>query len=183
MSPWLKISPVLLLGKLLWESSPVYCSYKSFSWSLAWRSPRNEPSFLVYYNLPNLQFKPLTLTLLLPVFSSPLILVNSSLLCLIKIFISLTWQQISHISPSPFLYLLAPSSILSDVRKILAVALHCGSDGKESACNGGLDPIPGSGRSPKEGQPTPVFLPGESHGQRSLADSWDHKELSMSEVI
>ena len=31
--------------------------------------------------------------------------------------------------------------------------------------------IPGSGRSPGEGhgKPTPVFLPGESHGQRSLA--------------
>ena len=28
-------------------------------------------------------------------------------------------------------------------------------------------------------QPIPVFLPGESHGQRSLADysPWDHKEL------
>ena len=32
--------------------------------------------------------------------------------------------------------------------------------------------IPGSGRFPwrKAWQPTPVFLPGESHGQRSLAD-------------
>ena len=31
--------------------------------------------------------------------------------------------------------------------------------------------IPGSGRSPGggHGQPTPVFLPGGSHGQRSLA--------------
>ena len=29
--------------------------------------------------------------------------------------------------------------------------------------------IPGSGRSPGGGQPTPGFLPGESHGQRSLA--------------
>ena len=33
--------------------------------------------------------------------------------------------------------------------------------------------IPGSGRSPgahwRTQQPTPVFLPGESHGQRSLA--------------
>ena len=30
--------------------------------------------------------------------------------------------------------------------------------------------IPGSGRSPGEGgDPPPVFLPGESHGQRSLA--------------
>ena len=43
------------------------------------------------------------------------------------------------------------------------------SDGKESACNtGGLSLIPGWGRSPRE-EPTPVFLPGEFHGQRSLA--------------
>ena len=28
--------------------------------------------------------------------------------------------------------------------------------------------IPGSGRSTRAGQPTPVFLPGKSHGQRSL---------------
>jgi len=34
-----------------------------------------------------------------------------------------------------------------------------------------LGSIPGSGRSPEERkwQPTQVFLPGESHGQRSLA--------------
>ena len=31
----------------------------------------------------------------------------------------------------------------------------------------GLDP--GLGRSPGGGQPTPVFLPAESHGQRGLA--------------
>ena len=33
-------------------------------------------------------------------------------------------------------------------------------------------------------QPTPVFLPGESHGQRSLAgySSWGHKELDTAEV-
>ena len=32
--------------------------------------------------------------------------------------------------------------------------------------------------------PTPVFLPGKSHGQRSLAgyDSWSHKESDMTEV-
>ena len=43
-----------------------------------------------------------------------------------------------------------------------------GSDGKESACNAG-DPgsITGSGRS--ERQSTPVFLPGEFHGRKSLA--------------
>ena len=43
--------------------------------------------------------------------------------------------------------------------------------GKESICNAGdvrdAGSIPGSGR--REWQPTPVFLPGESHGQRSLA--------------
>ena len=47
-----------------------------------------------------------------------------------------------------------------------------GSDGKKSACNmGDLDSISALGRSPEEGnwQPTPVFLPGEFHGQRSLA--------------
>ena len=33
-------------------------------------------------------------------------------------------------------------------------------------------------------QPTPVFLPGESHGQRSLAgySPWDCKELDTTEV-
>ena len=40
-----------------------------------------------------------------------------------------------------------------------------------------------SGRSPGEenGKPTPGFLPGESHGRRSLAEysPWDCKELDM----
>ena len=33
-------------------------------------------------------------------------------------------------------------------------------------------------------QPTPVFLPGESHGQRSLASysPWSHKESDITEV-
>ena len=46
-----------------------------------------------------------------------------------------------------------------------------GSDGNEAVCNAG-DPgsIRGPGRSLEKGiQPTPVFLPGEFHGQRSLA--------------
>ena len=45
------------------------------------------------------------------------------------------------------------------------------SDDKESACNAGdAGSIPGSGRysQRKELQPTTVFLPRESHGQRSL---------------
>ena len=34
-------------------------------------------------------------------------------------------------------------------------------------------------------QPTPVFLPGESHGQRSLAsyNPWGHKESDMTEQL
>ena len=36
-------------------------------------------------------------------------------------------------------------------------------------CAGDLASIPGLGRSPGEGKPTPVFLPGEFHRQRSLA--------------
>ena len=63
----------------------------------------------------------------------------------------------------------------------------CGSDSKESACNAG-DPglIPELGRSPGEGNGNPVQypLPGESHGQRSLAgyNPWGHKELEMTEI-
>ena len=61
--------------------------------------------------------------------------------------------------------------------------------GKESACSegdaGDLGSIPGSGRSPcrRPWQPTSVFVPGESHGQRSLegCSLWGCKE-SATEV-
>ena len=58
------------------------------------------------------------------------------------------------------------------------------SDGKESACNVG-DPgsIPGLERFPwrREWQPTPVFLPGESYGRRSLVGygPWSRRESDM----
>ena len=52
-----------------------------------------------------------------------------------------------------------------------------------SAADGSL--TPGSGRSPwrRAWQPTPMFLPGESHGQRSLAgcSPWVRKELGAPE--
>ena len=62
-----------------------------------------------------------------------------------------------------------------------------GSDGKESASNAG-DPglIPGLGRSPGEGNGNPlVFLPGESHRQRSLAgcSPWGRKESDTTERL
>ena len=67
-----------------------------------------------------------------------------------------------------------------------------GSDGKESACNvGDMGLIPGLERSPGElligvaWLPTPVFLPGEFHGQRSLVgySPWDCKESVMTEQL
>ena len=63
-----------------------------------------------------------------------------------------------------------------------------GSEGKESTCNPrDRGSIPGSVRFPwrREWQPTPVFLPGEFHGQRSLVgySSWGHKESDMTERL
>ena len=60
-----------------------------------------------------------------------------------------------------------------------------GSD-EESACNAGaLGSIPGLERFPwrREWLPTPVFLPGESHGQRSLVgySPWGHQESAVTE--
>ena len=59
-----------------------------------------------------------------------------------------------------------------------------GSVGKEFACND-RDPgsIPGRGRSPGEGNPPSVILPGDFHGQRSLVgySPWGHIELDMTE--
>jgi len=53
--------------------------------------------------------------------------------------------------------------------------------GKESACQvGDMGSSPGLGRFPwrRKWQPTEVFLPGKSHGQRSLVgySPWGHKE-------
>ena len=45
--------------------------------------------------------------------------------------------------------------------------------------------IPGLGRSPGEGHGNPLlFLPGESHGERSLTgfSPWGHKESDMTEM-
>ena len=52
---------------------------------------------------------------------------------------------------------------------------------------GDLGSIPGLGRSPGEGngQSTPVFLPRESHGQRSLAgySPWGRKKSDTTERL
>ena len=62
-----------------------------------------------------------------------------------------------------------------------------GSESKECACKAGdTGSILVSGRFPwrKKWQPTPVFLPGESHGQRSLVgySPWGRKKLDTTEA-
>jgi len=66
------------------------------------------------------------------------------------------------------------------------LAFPGGSDGKESACNvGDLGSIPRLGRFTwrRAWQPTPVFLPGEFRGQRSLVgySPWGCKESDVTE--
>ena len=47
----------------------------------------------------------------------------------------------------------------------------------------GFDPWVGKIPWRRVWQPTPVFLPGESHGQRSLAGPWGCKESDSTEAI
>ena len=88
-------------------------------------------------------------------------------------------------SPAHFSY---PSSLLSLSFRSPSSSVWGfpgGSDGKESACNAGgrfnswIRKIPWR----REWQPTPVFLPGKSHGQRSRAGCrpWGHKESDSTE--
>ena len=63
-----------------------------------------------------------------------------------------------------------------------------GSNNKQFSCNSGdLSSVPGLEDLPwtREWQPTPIFLPGESHGQRSLVDysPWGLKESDMTERL
>ena len=53
-----------------------------------------------------------------------------------------------------------------------------GFSGKQSACNG-FNPWVGKILRRRKWQPTPVFLPEEFHGQRSLEgySPWGHREL------
>ena len=58
-----------------------------------------------------------------------------------------------------------------------------GTSGKELSCQWrcGFDPWVGKIPWRRAWQPTPVFLPGESHGQRTLAgySLWDHEESTQ----
>ena len=74
---------------------------------------------------------------------------------------------------------------------LIPVGIPCGSAVQNLPANAGdtgdTGSIPGSGRSPgvRAWQPTPVFLPGESHGQRSLVgySPWGHRESYTTEWL
>ena len=98
----------------------------------------------------------------------------------------LSWHENSHRQfINQWVWLCSNLNVLVDTK-----GFPSGSMGKEFACNAGETEgtvlIPGLGRSPgrRAWQPTPVFLPGESHGQRSLAgySPWGHKELNTTKV-
>jgi len=81
-----------------------------------------------------------------------------------------------------------PSPVLYSWTLLILYIVVYGSEVKASAYSvGDLGSIPGSGRSPGEGNgnPTPVFLPGESHGRRSLVgySPRGHKESDTTERL
>ena len=66
------------------------------------------------------------------------------------------------------------------------IGFPCSSVSKESACNArdpGFDPWVGKIPWQRKWQLTPAFLPGKSHGQRSLVSCspWGHKESATTE--
>ena len=67
----------------------------------------------------------------------------------------------------------------------LSKALYKGFPGSPEGQESALGLIPGSGGSPREWLPTPAFLPGDFHGQRSLAGygPWGRKESDKTEQL
>ena len=92
------------------------------------------------------------------------------------------WSSFSECWPLSQLF----HSPLSLSSRGFLVPLHFGSDGK-SVClqcrRPGFDPWVGTIRWRRKWQPTPVFLPGKFHGQRSLVgySLWGHKESDTTE--
>ena len=71
---------------------------------------------------------------------------------------------------------------------LIPLGFHGDSDSKKIHLHygrPGFDPWVGKIPWRRAWQPTPVFLPGESHGQRSLVDysPWGHKELDTTEQL
>ena len=87
-----------------------------------------------------------------------------------------------HLLFPPLKYLRPSKCLSSSLSSFIS-----GSDGKESACNvgDGFNPWVRKISCRREWLPTPVFLPGESHGQKSLVNysPWGHKESDMTEQL
>ena len=84
-----------------------------------------------------------------------------------------SWVIFRALSDIMFLVLMVKSTHCyfgKQITKLMIALLRPNGDpwwlsGRESACQAGdMGSIPGSGR--RKWQPTPVFLPGESHGQK-----------------
>ena len=92
-------------------------------------------------------------------------------------------RQLCHTSLIPNVSLIALLSCLPVSLLRPLWGFPGGSDGKESACSAGdmVRSLGQEGPWRREWQPSPVVLPGECHGQSSLAgySSWGHKESDM----
>ena len=77
--------------------------------------------------------------------------------------------------------------LLSAPHTLPGLGFSGGSSGKQSACDGGNVASISGWEDPRRRawQPTPVFLPGEVHRQRSLAgySPWGHKESDTTERL
>ena len=79
---------------------------------------------------------------------------------------------------------------LYDIKKLYVYMVFGGDSGKEPACQSrrcrrhGFDPWARKTPWRRKWQPTPLVLPGGSHGQRSLVgySPWGRKESNISEV-
>ena len=127
-----------------------------------------------------LSFKP---TFSLSTFTFIKRLFSSSLLSAITV-VSSAYLKLLIFLPA----ILIPACASSSPAFLMMYCFPGGSEVKASACNAGdLGSIPGSGRFPwrRKWQSTPVFLPGESHGQRSLVgySPRGRKESDMTERL
>ena len=120
------------------------------------------------------------------IWSQRSLMLSSTLFILFTLFYSS--EVVSTILSSSSLIHSSVSDILLLIPSTVFLGLPGGSEVKVSAWNAG-DPgsIPGSGKIPwrRKWQPTPVLLPGESHGGRSLVgySPWGRKELDTTERL
>ena len=113
-----------------------------------------------------------------------------------KSFVLLTSKQFPRIAfrnpkvrfvPIPYTFLFFLQFMSPEIMPFVVIIwLPRWHSGKEFACQcrrGGFDPWVGKISWRSAWQPTPVFLPAEFHGQRSLAgySPWGHKELDRTE--